>query len=478
MLHLAMVCLTISTVAGGDVFYSKSSTPKPYIKKYSDWMGYILPSTPITNLSIPGTHDTCAKTGGAAFQCQSWTLKDQLEAGIRFLDIRARHINNGLAIHHGSVYLGTDFDTVLSTVTSFLRVQIRETVLMRVKKEHTEQGCTRAYYQTVEAKLAAFNSFIYRGSSSMDYLTLGDARGKIVILYDEWSSSTVGYPYFGMAIADDYAVYETWLSKENKKKSVSDNIMGAILMTKPIINGYEYPETKWRCTFLSGSTGVSPEMWGKKFNEQIQFYRGRLGIVVFDFPGEDAIEHVISQNFIFQSGQANSPEWRTLWGGLWGDLKAEVTTRDGEFACGARMRVEAKGKSDDTAANGLELVTCKRDKWDTQSSLMVEKGNWGDWYTKMCPRGQFIVGGQVRFQDAQIDGSDTALNGLKISCKSPQGGEPAFQEVHAGYWGEWKAAYISKTKYVCGARARFEGNQLAGDDTALNGITFKYCSLY
>ena len=42
-------------------FYSRSSSPK---RLNEDWMSYILPTTLITNLSIPGTHDTCAKYGG------------------------------------------------------------------------------------------------------------------------------------------------------------------------------------------------------------------------------------------------------------------------------------------------------------------------------------------------------------------------------------------------------------------------------
>ena len=47
-------------------FYAKTSYPT---RLNEDWMGYILPTTLITNLSIPGTHDTCATFGGLGFQC-------------------------------------------------------------------------------------------------------------------------------------------------------------------------------------------------------------------------------------------------------------------------------------------------------------------------------------------------------------------------------------------------------------------------
>jgi hypothetical protein len=61
----------------------------------------------------------------------------------------------------------------------------------------------------------------------------------------------LGLPFSG-SIADDYKVYETWLSKENKKKSVSDNLMSSILKERPELLHF---------TFFSGSTGVSPELW-------------------------------------------------------------------------------------------------------------------------------------------------------------------------------------------------------------------------
>jgi len=58
-------------------------------------------------------------------------------------------------------------------------------------------------------------------------------------------------------IADDYKVYFTSPSIESKKKSISDNIMSSILKLNP---------NKLHITFMSGSTGVSPEQWAKEFN--------------------------------------------------------------------------------------------------------------------------------------------------------------------------------------------------------------------
>src|SRR6266540_4907287 len=71
---------------------------------YSDWMRWVPDSTPLSILSIPGTHDTMAHYGGPLVQTQSLPLREQLRAGIRSLDIRARHVEDTFLIYHGFIY--------------------------------------------------------------------------------------------------------------------------------------------------------------------------------------------------------------------------------------------------------------------------------------------------------------------------------------------------------------------------------------
>src|SRR5688500_16988143 len=59
----------------------------------SNWMGSLPDATNVAQLSIPGTHDSGARTepvGGTA-KCQNLSIADQLTAGVRYLDIRCRH---------------------------------------------------------------------------------------------------------------------------------------------------------------------------------------------------------------------------------------------------------------------------------------------------------------------------------------------------------------------------------------------------
>jgi hypothetical protein len=63
---------------------------------------------------------------------------------------------------------------------------------------------------------------------------------------------------------------------------------------------------------------------------------------------------------------------------------------------------------------------------------------------------------------------------LRISCKDPSSGSSSQQLVHEGYWGGWKDWRVQGNQYVTGAQVRFEDSQGKGDDTAMNGIKFDY----
>jgi 1-phosphatidylinositol phosphodiesterase len=100
----------------------------------SDWMASLPDSARISELSIPGTHDSMAFYGGDAAQTQSMSLPTQLSSGVRVLDIRVRHMNNGFALYHGPISQNADFGRdVMTPVNTFLEQHPDETVLMRVE---------------------------------------------------------------------------------------------------------------------------------------------------------------------------------------------------------------------------------------------------------------------------------------------------------------------------------------------------------
>ncbi|APE22935.1 MULTISPECIES: phosphatidylinositol-specific phospholipase C [Streptomyces] len=146
------------------------------------WMGGHGDGTPLQRLTIPGTHDSGARFGGPWSECQNTTIAQQLDSGIRFLDVRCRVTGGSFAIHHGASYQNMMFGDVLVACRDFLAAHPSETVLMRVKQEYsTDSDATFR---------AVFDDYLdARGWRSLFRIgdgvpLLGEARGRVVLIAD------------------------------------------------------------------------------------------------------------------------------------------------------------------------------------------------------------------------------------------------------------------------------------------------------
>ncbi len=135
----------------------------------------------LAELSIPGTHDS-----GAMFEpypnlarAQHLTIADQLTAGIRYLDLRCRDVDDQFLIYHGAIDQNQTFDDVLVTLYAFLAAHPGETVIASVKEEAVASGATIPFEQVFERYVAATPERWYLQPRVP---TLGDARGKLVLL--------------------------------------------------------------------------------------------------------------------------------------------------------------------------------------------------------------------------------------------------------------------------------------------------------
>lgn len=121
-----------------------------------NWMSQISEGRKLSELNIPGTHESCARYGGSLAVCQTMSLQEQLEAGIRFIDIRCRHIGDGFAIHHGPFYQNLTFGKDLHDVCiNFLKNNPSECIVMSIKKEYTDEHNSREFDDTLKQYIKA-----------------------------------------------------------------------------------------------------------------------------------------------------------------------------------------------------------------------------------------------------------------------------------------------------------------------------------
>ncbi|SDH16151.1 1-phosphatidylinositol phosphodiesterase [Pedobacter terrae] len=157
----------------------------------NNWMSVLADQNSIALISIPGTHDsgaTIEPVSGTA-KCQNLSIANQLNAGVRYLDIRCRHIDNAFAIHHGAIYQNLNFNDVLNACINFLNSHPTEAIIMSVKEEHTPSNNSRSFEQT-------FDSYVQQNPAKWDLgnniPTLGSIRGKIRLLRRFSGSSSKG----------------------------------------------------------------------------------------------------------------------------------------------------------------------------------------------------------------------------------------------------------------------------------------------
>ncbi|XP_066578264.1 1-phosphatidylinositol phosphodiesterase [Amia ocellicauda] len=252
------------------------------------WMAGIPDERPLSEVNLPGTHNSMAFYGGALTECQSWPLSLQLRAGVRFLDVRVRHVRGNLTIHHGIVYQRAHFGTVLEEVTRFLRERPTETVLMRVKEEFSE---THALYDAVVSYIRAYGDWDLLWHSR-DTPTMGQARGKLIILQN-FSGPHLGMSYGAMDIADEWKV-PTLLHIPTKWQSVYEHLdaamagdCGRLFLTYASGAGvFAYPN----------AVAQRINSWLYQHLATLAGQKLRVGMVVMDFPGAPLLKMIIDLN--------------------------------------------------------------------------------------------------------------------------------------------------------------------------------------
>ena len=248
-----------------------------------NWMARLPSSTSIAQLSVPGTHDSMARDGNIWVWTQSLSLMIQLLVGVRFFDIRCRHFNDDLPIHHGAFYQNANFDDVLRTTINFLNSYPSETIFMRVKEEYDASGNTRSFSEQVQISLDKYPGRFWTSNSVP---TLGECRGKIVIL-DNFAGGAMGIDWRSIDLEDHWSA-----GQDDKWNYVSNHLNKArIMIGSPRVF----------VTFSSFTSGAeAPGALAKSMNQKLHSYvrnnAGRLGIIASDYPGPKLIGDTIAHN--------------------------------------------------------------------------------------------------------------------------------------------------------------------------------------
>lgn len=299
----------------------------------------------INQITLPGTHDTGTWSEDGNAQCQSMDLRHQLNAGIRFLDVRVELLSDiggqDMRIYHGlaptDYYLERD---IIPTCEAFLEQNPDETIVMMVSRnthfldsilDLTWDAIVKLLggtpvddqvFTTLMAGILARHSKISTGSTIP---TVKDARSKIILVtryhqgpgialpVKQWpddASGTIQLPGVAVEIQDMYK-FGGPLDKAGKVDNKWKMVEPCLDAARAVGNN---DPSKWFINFTSGSgdPGIfNPDDMAKGvggndgINARLVDYLGKhpkgyYGTVMMDFPEfpppGDLIERLIRTN--------------------------------------------------------------------------------------------------------------------------------------------------------------------------------------
>lgn len=146
----------------------------------AEWLKEVDGYKKINSLSIPGTHDSGARFNGILYKCQNLTIQEQLLNGVRYLDIRCRHINNCFMVHHTKKFQYLGFGGgVRDVCIDFLKKHSSEFIYMQLKEEYKSEKSSNTFIETLQRYITGYEYYFFLDEISP---TLDQVRGKIVIL--------------------------------------------------------------------------------------------------------------------------------------------------------------------------------------------------------------------------------------------------------------------------------------------------------
>jgi len=282
------------------------------------WMTDLNDDLLLSEVTLPGSHDSAAINARLGFfsKCQSLSIREQLDAGTRYLDVRFSAEDDGIYLVHGFVSCletASPFsgrlraEDYLQDCYDFLAEHPSETIVFVVKQEHSS-----LHDGDFELRLFSLIQQQPQYWLLTDTIpTVGEARGKLVLMRRYTDGALLG---------SDAGIGCDWSSQgghENTALTCEPSSLSQIPLT--VQDRYEYnAEDKWFA--FTQSLGVSagkaqgevfinflstkgtavqghPYHFASVLNPQLQQAEGLNGWIIVDFISAPLAEHIYSSNF-------------------------------------------------------------------------------------------------------------------------------------------------------------------------------------
>ena len=293
----------------------------------NSWLKSIPDDTFISDINLAGTHNSCARFVRVKYitKCQNKSLKEQLNMGIRFFDIRLEKDGDTLKTVHAVLDCYTDkkmkekllFSDVLSQCEEFLNKNPSEFIIICAKRDDGESD--NATSDKFHTELSEKPDILYTKNSIP---RLHDVRGKIILFSrfaenkksdffknEKWGINACEWDHSGTVTDSAYSILNFRETETDKKTGVlvlQDKYkMGAGAKWKkavlPTLNANFATKDVVLNFFSAASIYRSPKNSAKyifkRFKDLPLQKNKKIGWIILDYPTEEAVRKITETNF-------------------------------------------------------------------------------------------------------------------------------------------------------------------------------------
>lgn len=182
LLVIALVVgISVAVVAIQSSKIKKDSLDPPV--QLSSWMNMINDDAKISEIAIPGSHDSGTYGMNYTAETQDCSFEEQLNRGVRYFDVRVNFVDDDYVIFHGPIN-GAKYEHVLKDIKNFLDENPSEFLILDYQKfkNNSQDNVFDMLENAVGVDRLVTKNGDVSDSEFVENLTLGDVRGKCVVV--------------------------------------------------------------------------------------------------------------------------------------------------------------------------------------------------------------------------------------------------------------------------------------------------------
>lgn len=258
----------------------------------ADWMAELEDSLLLSEINLPGTHDSATNHIELGFfsRCQDLSVAEQLEGGFRYLDIRLGAEEEKMKLMHSftsakkTVWPWSEdllLEDVLAECYAFLEKHPTETVVFVVKQEYGEVPA--AEFESLLCSYIIKNPDYWYWGNTIP--TLSEVRGKLVLM--RRYEGELGVPYESQ-VQDGYE-----LDTEEKWEAFTEFLTYCETEAPEGVH-INFLSTKGSLTY--GHPYYFAHALNAKFLDTTLTSGKKYGWIILDFANPLLAEHIYSTN--------------------------------------------------------------------------------------------------------------------------------------------------------------------------------------